>query len=249
MAGQADFVDALLNPARKVPNGLINPDGGRAVKRFDVYRNNVAVSLAEALETAFPVIRKLVGDSNFSILSGAYLRKYPPESPLMMYYGTRMPEFLAAFGPVRELGYLPDVARLELALRESYHAADSVPLAPTELQVPIDRLMASRVTFAPSVRLVRSTWPIHGIWRFNMVSDAPKPQARGENVLVTRPEFDPKPSTLGPGGGTFASALMAGKCFADAVDAAAAMAPEFDLAKVLGAFLEGAALTGLDEDT
>ncbi|MCY3994736.1 MAG: DNA-binding domain-containing protein [Rhodobacter sp.] len=249
MAGHADFVDALLNPERATPPGLNNPNGERARKRFDVYRNNVTVSLTEALETAFPAVRKLLGVSNFGVLSLSYVRRYRPESPLLMFYGARMPEFLETFEPAREIAYLPDVAKLELALRESYHAADSVPLAPTALRIPTDRLMASRITFAPSVRLVRSIWPIHGIWRFNMESGAPKPRAGGENVLVTRPAFDPRLSTLAPGGGTFVAELLAGASFGEAMDAALSRVPEFDLGEILGVFLEGAAITGIDEVT
>ena len=60
--GQESFTEALLTPEHPVPDGLIDPAGRPAGKRFDVYRNNVAVSLTGALETAFPVIRKLVGD-------------------------------------------------------------------------------------------------------------------------------------------------------------------------------------------
>ncbi len=248
MAEQAEFTDALLNPAEAVPPGLVNPDGRRAAKRFDVYRNNVTASLTEALETAFPVIRKLVGAANFRVLARVYLREHQPDSPLLMFYGTRMPVFLSTFEPTRELGYLPDVARLELALRQSYHAADSVPLAPIMLQIPPERLMASRVRFAPSIQLVQSDWPIHGIWRFNMENDAPKPQACGEDVLVSRPEFDPQPSTLTPGGGKFVAALLEGAKFGEALEAAVTETPEFDLATALGALFKAAAITGLDED-
>jgi hypothetical protein len=44
MTGQTGFATALLDPARPAPEGLVNPFGGPAGKRFDVYRNNVAVS-------------------------------------------------------------------------------------------------------------------------------------------------------------------------------------------------------------
>ena len=62
---QTTFQAAMLDPAAPVPTGLVNPDGAAASKRFDVYRNNVAVSLSDALEAAFPVVRKLVGDEFF----------------------------------------------------------------------------------------------------------------------------------------------------------------------------------------
>ena len=79
----------------------------------------------------------------------------------MMFYGTDMPGFLARFEPTSRIGYLPDVARLELALRESYHAADAAPVDPAILQAtPAETLMASRVGLAPSLRLLRSRWPV-----------------------------------------------------------------------------------------
>ena len=63
---QTEFRAALLDPASPSPEGVRNPDGMHATKRFDVYRNNVAVSLTDALETAFPVVNKLVG-TDFSL--------------------------------------------------------------------------------------------------------------------------------------------------------------------------------------
>lgn len=245
---QTDFVQSLLDPDAAVPDGLVNPDGAKAAKRFDVYRNNVAHSLTEALETAFPVIVKLVGAANFKVLAGVYLRRHPPLSALMMHYGAEMPDFLAGFEPVKSLLYLADVARLELALRESYHAADATPLNPNELQaMPAERLMASRVTFAPAVRLVRSRWPVHSIWARNMDS-GPKPGTLGENVLITRPEFDPVMTVLPPGGGSFIAGLIKGETFGAALDTATAAAPEFDLSATLGALLAGGAILGFQKD-
>ncbi len=249
MTEQAGFTEALLNPECAVPQGLVNPDGRRAAKRFNVYRNNVTTSLTDALETAFPVIRKLLGEANFRVLARAYLRRHPPGSPLLMFYGTQLPEFLTSFSPTRDLGYLPDVARLELAIRQSYHSAESIPLDSAVLQIPPERLMAARMTLAPSVRVVRSVWPICGIWRFNMEYDAPKPQACGENAFVCRPEFDPHPWTLPPGGDRFLIALLEGARFGEALNAALTGNPEFDLAKTLGMLLDGAAITRLEEDS
>ncbi|MCG6902138.1 MAG: DNA-binding domain-containing protein [Rhodobacter sp.] len=249
MGGQTAFTRALLDPALAAPEGLVNPDGAPATKRFDVYRNNVAVSLIEALETGFPVICKLVGEAFFKAMAGIYLRRFPPTSQLMMFYGQDMPAFLTGFEPVQHLQYLPDVARLELALRACYHAADATPIAPETLQdMPADRLMAARFEFAPAMALIRSRWPVHGIWRMNMEDGAPQPGNAGENVLLTRPEYDPQLTTLAPGGGTFVAALMNGKAFGESLDAATAQVPDFDLTATLGVLFAGAAITRLNED-
>ena len=136
------------------------------------------------------------------------------------------------------------------ALRQSYHAADADAVAPEMLQdMPADRLMAATMTLAPATRLVRSRWPIHGIWRMNMEDGAPQQGAGGENILIARPEYDPQLTTLAPGGGTFVAALMDGQSFGTALEMASAQVSDFDLTATLGVLIAGAALIKLNEDT
>jgi len=246
---QTAFAEAVLDAARPVPVGLTGPGGRAAGKRFDVYRNNVAVSLTEALETGFPVLRKLLGEANFKGLAGLFLRRHPPTSPLLMHYGAEMPTFLASLPQLAAFPYLPDAARLELALRESYHAADADPLPPEALAgLPPDHLVLSRIAIAPAVRVVSSPWPVFGIWRRNSMADAPKPEMRAEDVLIVRPEFDPRPVPLPPGGAAFVTALRKGCRVGDALDEAGGT-PGFDLTDTLTALIAGAGITGLEDPT
>ena len=190
---QTAFHSALLDPARDVPEGLSDGVGQPAGSRFAVYRNNVAVSLTEALELSFPAIRKLLGEENFKGLAGIFLRQHPPETPIMMHYGAAFPDFLDDMDQLSHLGYLPDVARLEQAIRISYHAGDAEPIQPEALQALDDAaLSATRLDLAPALRQIRSPWPIHQIWAFNLEDNAPKPTGGAQNVLILRPEFDPE---------------------------------------------------------
>ena len=247
---QGTFRRALLDAGAPRPDGLTDGTGQPAGRRFDVYRNNVAVSLTEALETAFPVVAKLVGAANFKLLAGAFLRQHPPSSPLMMFYGAEMPAFLETFGPTQNIGYLPDIARLELALRESYHAADAQSVEPAAIgALPPEDLMAASVSLAPSLRLIRSDWPVHAIWWFNTEDGAPKPAMAAEDVAVIRSEFDPVPVLLPPGGGVFVAALLAGETFGSAYEAAAKADPDFDLTPILALLLTNGAITTIGEPT
>ncbi|GGE59983.1 HvfC/BufC N-terminal domain-containing protein [Actibacterium pelagium] len=246
--GQTDFTTALLDPQQAVPSGLTNPDGTPATKRFDVYRNNVVSSLLEALRTGFPVLRKLLGDEFFDAMGGLYVRSYPPTSPLMMHFGAEMPAFLAGFPPVGHLPYLPDIARLELALRSSYHAADATPADPSAMATMTpDRLMTLRLSLAPSLRVVTSDHPIVAIWRANMDLKAPKPVVKPEDALITRPEFDPRVDLLPAGGALFIAALQAGETLGEAITAAEAAAPEFDLTANLQLLLQTSAIVHISE--
>ena len=237
---EAEFAAALLDPGRPTPGFVVGPTGQSAPKRFAVYRNNVAVSLTEALQTAFPVVRKLVGEAFFRAMAGEFLRQHPPQSRIMMLYGYEFADFLAGFPPVASLAYLPDVARLEQALRESYHAADATPIAPEVLgALPEATLLASRLTLAPALRLIRSSWPIHAIWRANTES-GPAPQPRAEDVLILRPDFDPIPHLL-PQGSNFIAALIGRATLAEALSAD----PTLDLTAVLTLLLDGNAITGV----
>ncbi len=239
------FRNAVLDASLGTPDGITDPQGRPAGRRFNVYRNNVTVGLTEALRQSFPTILKLVGDEFFTALAIEHLRAHPPTSPLMMFYGAAMPEFLARFAPVQHLAYLPDVARLELALRHAYHAADAAPVPAEQLQsLPPERLIAARIAFAPALRIIRSDWPVHGIWAANMRGAEPPKAARPEDVLITRPAFDPEPVRLPEGAAGFIAALQAGQTFGDAFDAAGT----FDLTATLGLLLSGAAITDIIED-
>lgn len=238
---QSAFRAALLDPTSPPLDGVCNPDGTQATKRFDVYRNNVAVSLTEALETAFPVVHKLVGDDFFRAMAGVYLRAHPPKSPVMMFYGDEMPEFLAGFGPAQSVPYLPDVARLELALRQSYHAADAPPLAPDALaQIPPDALPDVTFTFAPSVQLIASRFPLQSIWAAN--TGGGEIAKTAQPALVTRPDFDPVVDALTQDQAAVAQALISGEPLAKALRLGGV---GFDIGPLMGLFLSRNALISL----
>ena len=241
---QGAFRNAVLAPQMPVPAGLTDGEGHPAGRRFAVYRNNVAVSLTAALETGFPVVQKLVGAEFFAALAGVFLRAYPPRSPVLMLYGAEMPDFLSDFAPVRGLPYLPDVARLELALRTAYHAANAQPLAQSNIaSIPPERLVHARLRLAPALVLVRSAHPLYDIWRAQTGPAAAPIRPDAQDVVVLRPAFDPAPHLLAPGGAAFIAALQQGEPLGHAADAAG---PEHDLSATLGLLIAGGAMIDLE---
>lgn len=250
MTNQTEFRAAVLDPSAPVPGSLQDGKGAPAGRRFSVYRNNVAVSLTEALRTAFPVLQKLIGTQNFDRLAGLFLRAHPPRNPLMMHYGADLPAFLEAFAPLAHIGYLPDVARLENAMRRSYHAADMPPADPGILaNLSESDLPNVRFEIAPSLELVPSDWPLHDIWRFNSQDDAPKPRAEPQGVVITRALFDPEPHALTPADTACLTAIIDGAPLGDAIESAATRDPGYDLGPLLGLLLAQNAITAITTTT
>lgn len=239
---QTAFALAVLDPEAAIPASVTDPLGRPAPKRFSVYRNNVASSLTRALEAAFPTVRKLVGDEFFGAMALVFLRAHPPRSRMLMLYGDDLPGFLEGFPPVAHLGYLPDAARLDQAMRESYHAFDSEPLPEAEFR----RLVAGdpvglRLRLAPALRLVRSDWPIQQVWAANAES-GPAPQPGPEAALVLRPGFDPRPHRLSPAEGRFVQGLLDHHTLGESFDLSEG---PVDLAGVLSLLISGRAITGV----
>ncbi len=243
---QSEFRAALLNPNAPIPPGLRDGKGQPAGKRFSVYRNNVTVALIEALRAGFPVICKLLGQENFDQLARLFAREHPPKSPLMMHYGADIPAFLEAFEPLAHIPYLADVARLELALRRSYHAADTPIFEAASLgAVAPEALMESTLILAAPVEFIDSRWPLVDIWRFNTVADADKPRAMAQPTLITRAAFDPLPHALTTDQASWVKCVLTGATLGAAQDTACAKNPEFDLASLLGLLIQTNAIADL----
>ena len=243
MSTQSGFRAGLLNPNAPAPAGLENASAGPPGKRYDVYRNNVTHALIEALSTAFPLVHNLIGPQQFAQIAPQFVRSHPPSSPLMMFYGVEFPEFLESAPVLSEIGYLSDTARLDLALRQAYHAADATALTAAHIQdMAPETLMSTKFTLAPATQILRSDWPLYDIWRYALQDGAPKPRAIAQDVLITRPAFDPIPHLLPQGGAVWFNALASHQSFGKAHEIAIDHQPDFDLQATLTLALSSGAL-------
>lgn len=228
---QSDFVRAIFDPAHGVLEDVAACHAEDALRRFNVYRNNVTVSLLDALAARFPVIQQIVGADFFKTMTHHFIQAHPPGSPLMMFYGDALPDFIAAFEAAQELSYLPDIARLEAALTHAYHAEDALPLDPIVLQsvVPED-LVNLRVGLHPSLQIVSSAHPAVTIFEMHH-GHSPLTEIvdwSAQDALVIRPVLDVEVRLLPAGGAAFLKALQAGQPLAAAAETAFAAHPGFD---------------------
>ncbi len=237
------FAHALLDPSAPVPRGLLRPDGAPATRRFDIYRNNVVASLIDALAESFGVTRTIVGQAFFRAMAEEFVRAHPPRTPCVIDYGDRFPGFIDSFEPAVGLPYLGDVARLEVARRRSFHAADDGIADPDSLAcLDESTLPGIRMNFRASTLFVRSPHPLWSIWRYNTTNDSSPVEARPEDVLVSRPADRVLLRRLPQGSAAFLEELSQGASLGDALMRCGCA----DLAATLTILLDARALREID---
>ncbi|MFN4206694.1 MAG: putative DNA-binding domain-containing protein [Agrobacterium albertimagni] len=217
------FAEALFAPDLPSPEGLTGREETRPQRRFSVYRNNVTVSLVDALSSIFPTVQNLVGEDFFRAMARLYVAAHPPTSPLLFSYGESFSGFLETFPPAADLPFLADVARVERLWLDAYHAADAAPLDPAALgEISAEHLASIRFQPHPATRMIRlrhAAGTICSLDRAGMPLDGVNPH-REESVLITRPAFDVSIAILPSGAATFLEKLLDGQALGDACLAA-----------------------------
>ena len=195
---QRAFAEAVRAPSLPVPEAVGRTVGQPSTKRFNVYRNNGAVSLTEALASAYPVVCELVGDEFFNGMARAFTGSHLPSSPVMLHYGAEFAEFIESFEPAASLPFLAGVARVERAWNDAYNAADCDPIGAQALQdVDPEALADARLDMHPSIRLIHSEWPVVSLWSAHQLDDPDERASalrgivqQGEHGLIVRPDVD-----------------------------------------------------------
>ncbi len=243
-----DFVSALLNPQQPPPAAISGPGAKAAIKRYGVYRNNVTVSLINALAAVFPATQRITGLDFFRMMARLHVRETPPTSPLLFEYGRDFPAFIERYEHAQSMPWLADVARIERAWLDAYHATDAEPLSVDVLAaIPVDQLADIMLIPHPAARIVRSRYSALTIFAANRIErpvtliEAGEP----EDALVTRPALEVFARRLPPGGAVFLTRLMVSEPLGAAAAAGSSDSPEFDLATNISGMIEAGVFVGI----
>jgi hypothetical protein len=144
------------------------------------------------------------------------------------------------------LHHLVDVARLENAWVEAYHAQDASVATVDELAaLDPDSVPGARIVLHPAARLLRFSTPAASVWASAQDADhrVALEEAPGEDALITRPDCDVRVRVLPPLAHDFALQLRNG---ATLIEAAAAMNdPAFDFGAHLVGLVESGAVASV----
>jgi hypothetical protein len=210
-------------------------------ERWAIYRNNVYVSLIDALADNFPTVVALVGREFFDGMAREYVGNRKPSSPSLLEYGGDFPQFIESFRAAQELPYLPDVSRLDRGWLASWSAADAQAMQLADLHcVAPDSLLDCAVEIHPAAKLVVSEWPIASIWHAHQTTEPDLSQLhwQAERALITRPEAEVLVSSLSEDQARCAQALCSGRTIGVAADTALNDNPSFDIGATLGLLID-----------
>ena len=191
MSADEVWLGALHRDDWALPSGLCSANGSDVAQRFGIYRNNVLSACTQALADTFPVCQALVGEAFFAGLALAFAQQQLPRSRRLAFYGQGFAEFVRQFPPAQSLPYLADVAQLEMARVQAYHAADAEGVSPERLQAamhPDADLPAWRFALHPSLHLIDSPMAVLSLWQAHQ-HDAAQRDAVLADIPLDRPEY------------------------------------------------------------
>jgi len=212
-----------------LPPGLTASAPDEAAQRFAVYCNNVTVSLSDALASRFPVIERLVGTDFFRAMAREFAQTHRPRSPVLIDWGEGFPDFLATFPPLAPYPYMADVARIEVARGQAFHAADADPIPPADLVAGAGDPASLFLTLHPAIHVLRLCHRAVSIWAANQPGGPPLPPGAGEYeiALVWRDAlFNVPVAAIGPGDAAMIEAVQSGHNLMIAAELAAFAEPD-----------------------
>jgi hypothetical protein len=249
-AGQADYAAKLAAQllalaqaitADSAPTDtaeLLRPTPQGGPPRLGIYRNAYRARLTDALRENYPVLHRVQGDEAFDELAERFIATCPSHQPSIRWFGSALPEWLAANHDQLSHPALADLARMEWALCTAFDAADDTPLSVDDLLAHAPEAWPTlRFTGHPSLRLIALDWAVEPLWR--TLSDNPEaetaaPEPQPHHLLVWRKNDQNQWRSVEPFEADLLQAALAGESFAELCEHAAATQCEQAAAAVAG---------------
>lgn len=229
---QAAFAAHLRGEDRPGLAEAVVGDTISAAARLRVHRHHVGRSLVEALASTFPTVQAIVGEAFFQTMAKGFVLREPPTQPVLSEYGEGFPAFISDYRLAAALPYLADMAALDWALTQAFHAPLEDRLTAANLAgLPAERLFDLKLALAAGSALLRSPYPIDRIWHASQPGTTAASVSLAEgaaSVLVLRRPDDAAFASLDPPDAAFVAALAAGASLGEGAEAAFAVDPRFD---------------------
>jgi len=200
---QYELADALMHA--ELAEDIISPSANLVI-----YQNNILSNFTAVLTETYPLIRQLVGDDFFTMMTHEYAQHYPSCSSNLHDYGEYFANFFTHFSQLDAHPYLKEVAQFEWICHRLFFAADATPLDTGRLREVIEQDY-SKLHFMlhPACEVMQFHFPILKIidlcqGQHDEVIDI---HASGDYLLIIRRDLDIKLVALSEGEFYFLQAL------------------------------------------
>jgi len=213
----------------RVLEGLVHGDERlSAAQRVGIYAGAYFYRLLECLGEDFPATLAVLGGDNFAALVKGYLLEYPPTEPSILYAGLYLADFLYGHPFGERWPFIAELARLERAVLDVFHAPDALALDVEGLRaVPSEEWPGIKLRTHPAVEIVHSEWRIADVLhRIEQGQEWKHPEHEEASVLVWRQNTLVHYRSLEPVERDALAAVSEGANFAAVCEAVAANAEE-----------------------
>jgi hypothetical protein len=172
---QREFQDYLLSGDPAVEARVLGSASVPVTTRLQIYAGAYRSRLAEALESNYPVLAKLLGESDFDALAADYIAAHDSPFFSIRYYGDALATFLATREEYAAAPVLAELAQWEWAMTSAFDAADAPPLTADALARFAPAQWAQlRFRWHPSVQRLTLWWNVPQLWQA-LSEDAERP--------------------------------------------------------------------------
>ena len=178
-------------PSRRLGEVILPSHSLTASERVGVYQGMYLMRMVEALATDYPVIKHFLGDDAFDELVTDYVARYPSRSYTLNRLGDHLPQFLADRPDWSQDGFLPDLARFELAMTEVFDEEETPVLSGEDLEaVPPEAWEEARLRPIAALRLLELEHVVvPHLTAFHRDRPCPKPMKLPSWVVVYRRDY------------------------------------------------------------
>jgi hypothetical protein len=157
IAAPNGIAEALANEEEAIDleQVIVGDERMSAAERAGVYADAYFYRLLDVFKEDFSATLAVIGHNEFHNLITGYLLAHPPAEPSLMYAGQFLASYLLASPLLARWPFIADLARLERALIDSFHAVSETSLDRVALySIPPEEWPGLSFRLHPSTRLL-----------------------------------------------------------------------------------------------
>jgi hypothetical protein len=188
---QEAFQRFLLAADSEIESHVVGTERVSVETRLGIYADGYRLRLIEVLESSYPVLAKLLGETDFGKLAAKYVATHESTFFSIRYYGDELADFLAADAEYSKAPLLAELAGWEWAMAAAFDAADAEPIdVGAFAQLAPEDWAELRFAWSPSVQVIALEWNVPGVWKaVTEGTDRPEPSLKPACWLIWRHEL------------------------------------------------------------